>query len=239
MFRAASNLLTVLAGALLLASCGGAEKKAAAAPPDDAAVSDALADPIMTDPDLTSQNQAHAAVVAAGPVTSALPPIDRSPEAIAAAEDAAKQLVGGPIADAPSPAAADLALLRDALTAAQMAAAARITRDDCLQAIAYTARWAALLARPFEVYPRGAVEEAAGTDAGGCGLRVVHFRTPVAVDDVVAFYHARLRAAGYPVAHGADGADHVLRGRKGAVAYVLYVRPAEDGLTAADIVVAG
>lgn len=239
MFRPAPRLLTCLVGALSLASCGAAEKDVVRPAPDDAAVNDALADPIMTDPDLTSQNQAHAAVVAAGPVSSALPPIDRSPEAIAAAEDAAKRLVGGTIAEAPEPAAAELGPLRDTVTAAQMAAAARIARGECLAALEYTARWAAALPKPLEVYPRGAVEEAAGSDTAGCGLRIVHFRTPVTVDDVVAFYHARLAAAGYPAEHVAQGGDHGLRGRKGAAAYLIYIRPAEDGLTMADIVVVG
>jgi hypothetical protein len=238
MFRSAPRLLTWLAGTVLLAGCGDVDKDAARPAPADPAVEDALADPIMTDPDLTSQNQAHAAVAAAGLVDSALPPIDASPEAIAAARDAAQRLVGGPIGEAPDPAAADLAPLRGAVTAAQMAAAARVTRGECLSSIEYTARWAAALPAPLEVYPRGAVEEAAGSDAAGCALRVVHFRTPVPMGDVIAFYSARLAAVGSPAEHLAQGEDHVLRGRKGALAYLVYVRPAEDGLTAADLVVA-
>ena len=61
MFRPAPLLMSGLAGLLLLAGCGRAEKSVAAAP-EDAAVIDALADPIMTDPDLTSQDQSHAAM---------------------------------------------------------------------------------------------------------------------------------------------------------------------------------
>jgi hypothetical protein len=223
---------------MLLAGCKADQKRVTAPAPDDAAITAALADPIMTDPDLVSQNHAHAAVMVAGPVNSALPPIDRSPEAIAAAQDAAGRLVGGPITDAPRPAPLDLSALREAVTAGQMASAARLARAGCLASIAYTARWAAMLPAPFEVYPSGAVDEAAGIDAGDCALRVVHFRTPVAVDAVVAFYDARLRAAGYAARHVADGADHALRGSKAGVSYMIYVRPDEGGLTAADIVVA-
>jgi hypothetical protein len=236
--RRPSLLLLPVAGALLLASCGGGQSNAAPPAPDDAAVTDALADPIMTDPDLLSQNQAHAAIVVAPPMNSALPPIDRSAEAIAAATDAAAQMVGRAIPDAPAPASADLSPFREAVTAAQMAVATRVAAPGCAANVSYTARWAAALPAPLQVYPRGAVEEAAGTDAGGCGLRVIHFRTPVAVDDVMAFYHARLRAAGYPAEHVAQDAEHVLRGRKGGRAYLIYLRPA-DGLTAADVVVAG
>jgi len=139
---------------------------------------------------------------------------------------------------APAPSAGDLKPFREAVTAVQMASVAKVSQG-CVQSAAYTARWAAALTGPLQVYPRGAVEEAAGTDASNCGLRVVHFKTPVPSDDVLAFYHARLRAAGYPVEHVGDGADHLLRGRKGASIYAIYVRKDDDGLTATDIITAG
>jgi hypothetical protein len=224
---------------LLLAGCGRAANDVPPSPPQDAAIADALSDPIMTDPDLVAQNQAHAAIAVSGPVSSAFPPVDDSDEAVSAARDEAAQLAGGTIPAAPAASAGTFAPLRDAVTAAQMAVAAGVTRDDCARAVEYTARWAALLPGPLQVYPRGAVEEAAGTDAANCALRVIHFRTPVAVDDVIAFYHARLRAAGYAVQHQADGAEHALRGRKAGSGFLVYVRKAGEGLTAADIVVAG
>jgi hypothetical protein len=224
---------------LLLAGCGGAAGDALAPAPVDAAVSDALADPIMTDPDLVSQNGAYSAVAVSGPVSSALPPIDRGNAAIGAARDAATDLLGGKVPAAPAPASADVAAYREAVTAAQMASAAKAADPGCIRSMEYTARWAAVLPAPLQVYPRGAVEEAAGTDAAGCAVRVVHFKTPVTLDDVLAFHYARLRAAGYPVEHVAKGVDHVLRGRKGATGYVIYIRQTEDGLTAADIIVAG
>lgn len=234
MFRAAFLMLP-----LLIAGCGGAAKEAQAPVPVDAAVSDALADPIMTDPDLVSQNGAYSAVAVSGPVSSALPPIARDAAAIGAARDAAASLLGGEAPPVPAPLSADVAAYREAVTAAQMAGAAKAADPGCIRNMQYTARWAALLPAPLQVYPRGAVEEAAGTDAAGCALRVVQFKTPVTPDDVLAFHYARLRAAGYPVEHVANGADHVLRGRKGATGYVIYVRQPDDGLTAVDIIVAG
>jgi len=225
--------------ALLLAGCGGTADDASPPAPADAAISDALADPIMTDPDLVSQNGAYSAVMVSGPVSSALPPIARDAAAVGAARDEASDLLGGTIPAVPAPASGNLKPFREAVTASQMAGAAAIASRACIQGAAYTARWAAVLPGPLQVYPRGAVEDAAGTDAGGCALRVVHFKTAVAADDVLAFHHARLRAAAYPVEHVADGENHLLRGRKGGVSYAIYVRKAEDGLTAGDIVVAG
>ena len=67
----------------------------------------------------------------------------------------------------------------------------------------------------FPVYPRGAVQEAAGTDKDGCKLRVVNYVTPVGIDDVVSFYFTRARMAGFDAAHRKDGQDNVLSGTKG------------------------
>jgi len=233
----AAVLLPALA-ALLLAGCGEAREDSPAPEPADAAIVDALSDPIMTDPELASQNGAHAAISVAGPASSALPPIDRSDDAVDAARDAAAQLAGGTIAAVPEAVNADLKPLRAATTAATMAAAARVPGSECAGQVGYSARWAALLPDALPVYPRGAVAEAAGVDAA-CRLRIAHFRTPVSIADVLGFYHARARAAGYSVRHEVDGQEHLLRGSRGGAGYVVYLRKAEDGLTTADLVTGG
>lgn len=222
-----------------LAGCGGMDKPQASQVPGDAAVIDALAGPIMTDADLAALNDDNAAITVGGPIDSALPPIDRGRDAVVSAREAAARLVGGKVPLLPDGTSEDLAPLRAAVTAAQMAVAADVAPAACAAGVRYTARWAAALPPPLQVYPRGAVEEAAGNDTAGCALRVVHFRTPVAVADVTAFYYARLRASGWPSSHGVDGDEHLLRGRSGGTGYIVYVRKAPDGLTAADIVLGG
>jgi hypothetical protein len=229
MHRAAALVLV-----LSLAGCGRAEREPAAPAPVDPAIADALADPIMTDLELAVQNEAHAAIGVSGPVNAALPPIDRSDEAISAAKAAAGTIRGAPPAEP-----GDTKALREAVTAGQMASAARIATPACIGEIRYTARWAAQLPAGFDLYPRGAVEEAAGVARPGCAFRVVHYATPVPVEDVIAFHHAGLRAAGYPAQRLADGADQVLRGRKGATAYVVYVRRDERGLIVVDVILGG
>jgi hypothetical protein len=227
-----------VACSLLLAGCGEGRKSVPKQAVDDPALGAALADPIMVDADLVGQNQGFAAVVATGPTIIELPLLDSSPEAVAAAKADAVRLAGGSIKPAPEPAqgnAADAAI-RDAVTAGQLAKAADAA---CADKAEYTARWAAALPEALPVYPRGAVQEAAGSDADGCGLRVVKFATPVEIADVLAFYATRAGAAGYAVRHSVHDSDHILWGAKGRAAYLLRVRPGDDGLTEADLVVSG
>src|SRR5690606_31844647 len=121
----------------------------------------------------------------------------------------------------------------------QVAQAARTGNVDCSSKVEYSAQWAARLPQGLEVYPRGAVQEAAGTDRDGCRLRVVHFVIPVEPKDVMDFYFTRATAAGYDARHTLDGGDHVLGGRKGGSAYVVHAKAGEGGLTEVDLVVSG
>jgi hypothetical protein len=235
MIRAAFCLV---AGASLLAACGEAKRDAKAPAPIDPAVAEALADPLMTDPDLTMQNDTGAAIVIAGADSATLPPIDRDEAAVAAAREAAARLVGRTPPVAPDPASDDLRALRASVTAAQIAKASGLVRHDCAAKLVASARWAAVLPDPFRPYPRSAVETAAGADGPGCALRVVRVKTPVPLEDVLSFHAARLRTAGYAVRHGADGEDHVLRASKGGDGFLLYLRKGADGLTTADLVAA-
>lgn len=236
MFRPA---FLALSGFALLAGCGGVKEDAPAPPPADAAIDDALAMPIMTDPDLSAQSGVDAAIVVPGPTGAALPPIDRGDEAIDAAKDAAARLVGGAFPAIPAPAKGNLAAFRDPMTAAQLAAAAKVARPDCVGQASSTARWGAALPEALQPYPRGALVEAAGTDAAGCALRAVRYRTPVSPNEVLAFHYARLRAAGYAVQHSADGDDHVLAGRRGTGSYAIHVGKPADGLIPVDILSGG
>jgi hypothetical protein len=110
---------------------------------------------------------------------------------------------------------------------------------DCTKKAQYSATWAGKLPKDLPVYPRGAVQEAAGTDADGCHLRVVNFVSPVTPRDVIDFYYTKATAAGYGAEYRMDGSDNVLGGRKGGQAYVVYVRKLANGLTEVDLVSSG
>lgn len=225
---------------LLLAGCGGAPETVNVGD-DDPALSAALAGQIMIDPDLVGQNRANSAA-AMPPRNGALPTVDRSPEMIAAARAGATSLVGGPgrVRKAPEPREAHRALPPgSALTAAARAAASPSGAGDCAERARYTMQWAARLPEAFPVYPRGAVQEAAGTDEGGCSLRVVNFVTPVPLDEVMNFYFTRATGGGFSTDHVLQDGEHVLSGIKGDASYVVYARRLPSGNTEIDLLTAG
>ncbi len=236
MINSARCLLTGIIAAALVTGCNQAENKAASVE-QDPAMTGALDGQIMVDPELSGQN---GAAVAAGGGAVALPPERVSPQAIAAAIQEATRLVGGTIESLPAPGAGNITSLAEAAaTSAQVAEAARAASVDCTSKVQYSAEWASKLPKPLAVYPRGAVQESAGVNTGGCALNVVTFVTPVQPDDVLGYYYTAVRKAGYNANYRMDGSDHVLGGKSGGKAYVIYARALDNGLTEVDLVDSG
>jgi hypothetical protein len=222
--------------ALPLAACKSEHKPEQQAEKDPA-MTGALDEQIMVDPDMTGND---GAAVVANERAIELPPQQRSPEAIQAARDEAMVLAGGNLKSAPRPqAGSPSSLVEGAATAAQVAQEARAASTDCTRKAQYTATWAAKLPKDLPVYPRGAVQEAAGTDADGCHLRVVNFVSPVTPADIIDFYFTKATGAGYGAEYRMDGTDHVLGGRKGGQAYLVYARKLGNGLTEVDLIASG
>lgn len=225
-----------LAGTLLLAGCGTKDKKPADSE-SDPALSGALGDRIMVDPEMAGQDGA-APAPHGGQIT--VPPADRSPEAIEAAKAKAAALAGGKLLPAPQPAQGGVNTLTEgAATAAQVAQAAKVAHTDCASKVQYSNTWATRLPADMPVYPRGAVQEAAGIDSDACALRVVNFITPVTPADVMSFYYTSASRGGYGAEYKLDGNDHVLGGHKNGKAYVVYARKQDNGLTEVDLVTSG
>jgi hypothetical protein len=210
---------------LLLAGCGGND--AAVTVPDiDPALSAALAEPLLVDLDLVGQNRANSA--ADLPTRDgSLPTNDDNPVAIAAARAEALELVGGP------------GRMQSAPAAREGSANPAGVRANCLDRVQRTAQWAARMPGPFPVYPRGAVQEAAGTDASGCALRVVSFVTPVPLGDVMDFYFTRARDAGFSAQRVLDDGEDVLSGGNDRASFAVYGRRLPSGNTAVDLVTSG
>jgi hypothetical protein len=233
------RLSLIAAGAALaLAGCADREQPAEPVGDDDPALSRALADPIMIDPDLAAQNRANSAA-ALPSQDGSLPTVDNNPEAIAAARADALKLVGGPgrMRKAPEPREVAGELPGSAsLTAPARAAAAPGVDASCAARAEYTMQWAARMPAPFPIYPRGATQEAAGTDAAGCSLRVVNFVTPVPLGEVMDFYFTRARAAGFSAERVLQDGDDLLAGTRGDATYAVYARRLPSGLTEVDLV---
>jgi hypothetical protein len=235
------SLALAAAPALLLAGCGQSDKEQPAAQEGDPALTGALGDEIMVDPDLAGENQANSAL-AVGSRSGALPPQEMTPESVAAARAAAVKLRGGAAELTHAPEAKEVqgGLPKDAtLSAAARAAASPGGSGNCADKAEYTMAWANRLPSTFPVYPRGAVQEAAGTDAGDCALRVVNFQTGVPLNDVIDFYFSSARKAGYSAQRVRDGGDDVLGGVKGTASYVIYARQLPSGATDVDLVING
>ncbi len=224
---------------LALAACGSKGSSDAEVKSEAVGLELALASPMMADPDLTSRNLAESAIAGGGPPAMVLPPFERGTEAAEAAKEDAAKLSGGAIASASSSEGDIDPALRDAVAASQRASAIKGPGKDCGAKADYALAWSLQLPTALPIYPRGALIEAAGSDRDGCRLRVVRFVTPVDPQDVVDFYHARARAAGFAMRHRADEETHQLTGTKGAGEFVVQVRKRPDGLTEADIVANG
>jgi len=224
--HAASNAL-LIGCAALLAGCAG-DSEPAAEPEDDPALGAALNEPIMIDLDLVGQNRANS-VAALAAEDGSLPTIDNNPEVIVEARTEALRLVGGP---------GNMRQAPDRLAAASSTEAPAM-RPDCAARLEYTAQWAARLPAAFPAYPRAAVQEAAGTDANGCALRVIVFETPVPADEVIDFYFTRGRAAGFSARHSLRDGETMLTGAKGRASYEVHARRLPSGNSEVALVTSG
>ena len=227
-------ILTALAA---LAACGRAADAPATRGNDDPLVAAALADPIASDPELAAQNRANAAA-ALPAVDGSVPTLDISAQAIAAARADALAALGGPeeMRSAPAPRRIAVTLPARARLRIVALAAAAATLQDCAAKLEYTAAWAAKLPVAFPVYPRGAVQEAAGTEAAGCSLRAVKFQTPVPLGDVIDFYFSQARKAGFSATHVVEDGDDVLAGTRGTAGYTVHARHLPSGATEVDLI---
>lgn len=234
-----NRLVCLIIPALALAACGGAKDPATKSTEADPAISGALADQIMVDPDLAKQNRGNAALSGGGPADGSLPLEQASPEAIAAAKADALRLVGGRMQLAPSANGSGSQQGAELATAADVASNVPGIGAACPDKVEYSAAWAAKMPAAFPVYPRGHINEAAGTDQDGCALRVVSFVTPVAPMDVMNFYYTRARSAGFAAERRREGGDDVLGGTKSGAAYLVYARQMPNGLTEVDLVANG
>ncbi|WP_427965811.1 hypothetical protein [Altererythrobacter sp.] len=209
----------------------------ASGPEMDPLVQQALNDRLMTDPDLAFQNEGNAALTIG--YDHSLPRIENGPEITALTRDETRMalLDGGEIAELPaSISEPEIASYTEDLSAEERARMAGVA-EACAQGLEHSTIWAARLQDYAEIVPRGAVVDAAGSDRAGCKLRIVTYRTPLAIEDVMQFNFTLAVRAGFdPEYLAGSGPERAIRGRKGGKNLAVYVRPGFDGLTDVDIV---
>lgn len=237
--------------ALLAAACGGPKPDAArridtldqeltgtnvAAPgaafKGDPALTAALHDQIMVDPDLAQQANRNALRPPPQPVSGATPPEDIAARPGPAEHDVLRH------APAAQGSCRECAAAREALTLGALPGRARWAVGTCSNAITYSATWSTRLPPGVPLYPDARVSEAAGADGQGCALRIVSFTSGASPQRLLDWYYTRTGAAGFSAGHGADKDGEILAGRHaGGGAYLLSVRPHADGGSEADLMV--
>jgi len=204
-----------LAGALALAACGSGSNANLAEIDNellgngaDPALTSALEDQILSDPNLVQQ---------------ANPNTVRPPETPVQAQ---------------YPAGPDPRVRRAAATESGGRVAPPMPSGACGADFDYGPQWAGRLPAEFPPYPGGRVTEAAGADAADCRVRVVTFTTSDPYNRVLEHYRSVAARAGFSAEHQVRGEDQLLGGvnERSNGAFVLIVTPKSNGSEVALIV---
>ena len=185
--------------ALLVSGCAPQPTKPAPTNAVDPAVTDAIADPILVDPQLAGQADGDVVRPAGAPFGAPVPQ-------------------GAPMPDmAASP------------LASRMIALAHTRRDfaACDTAVRYTMAWAARLPADLPLPADAQVIEAIGSDAQHCRLRAVGVVQPGTPPLVLSGWQTLASGAGYVV--DSAGAGAIFGHRSDGAAIAIAVTPVEGG----------
>ena len=223
----------------LLAACGPGGGEAAQGQgliAADPVIARALHDPLMSDPDLASRNEAAAAIGFAD--SAALPVLKGSSAAADAAREAMRieLLESGKLPDLPPATQAPGPAPLGPMTGAQALLGAVGAPAPCAAGLKEDFALAATLAPAAAIPPRAMVVQAGASDAKGCALRIIRYLTPAAPEDVLQYHHVRAGRAGLaPTRHAAPGDSIAARG-KGNERLVVSLRKAANGMTGVTLV---
>ena len=239
MFRTIGFILFVFLP-LALAGCGGADmanntlSDAELGNAADPALTGALQDQIMVDPQLGGQANGDAIRPPSQPYSGGVP--DDAVAANGSKVDTAGLLkTPAPVSGKQCP---QCAAARESVTLAGIAARQTNARTKaCAGSLKYSASWAQRLPADLPLYPQARVTEAAGAQ-GNCALRVVSFSAAQPMQILLDWYYTKAVRAGYSAEHQVDGAQHILGGARARDdgAYVLFMTPRKDGGTDVDLV---
>lgn len=231
----------------LTAACSDGPEQSVAAPEAELIASDpviarALHDPLMSDPDLASRNEANAAL--GGPDSHALPVLPATSADASAAREAMRLelLATGPIPDLPPvpgedededdarPAPAPLAPMGPMAPPADLLAALGLPAR-CAAQLKEDFALAASLPAAAALPPQGMVMQAGGSEAAGCRVRIIRYVSAAPLIDVLQYHHARASRAGLTGRRQALPADMIIAEGKGGERLVVEARRAAHGMT--------
>jgi len=223
--KSAATLLrsAALAGLLALAACGSGDQNNLSEMDNsligngaDPALTSALEDQILVDPNLVQQSHPNTVRPPETPVQAQYP-ADGAGGSAAAGGGA-----GG-------------SRVREA-TAATTGGSGQATPGACGVPLSYGNEWANRLPAEFPPYPGARITEAAGNNRGACQIRVVTFATADPYNRVLEHYRSLAARARFSAEQQARGGDQVLGGTRGEAAYYLIVTPTQAGSDVALIV---
>lgn len=221
-----------------LAACGDPEAQAAADAAQlaqDPVVARALHDPLMSDPDLASRNEANAVLGFAD--SSALPTFTATSAAAQAAREAARAelLEGGAIPDLPLPNTEPRGAALGPMARPADLIAALGAPSSCAGQLRQNFAYAAGLPPVAGIMPHGMVLQAGGADTPTCGIRIVRYHTAAASGDVLEYHHAQAVRAGLRALRYTKPEENIAASGARDESLVVHVRKAAGGLTAVDL----
>ena len=209
-----SILFTLAAASLALPACGRDSGNDLAAMDNellangvDPALTSALEDQILVDPNLVQQANPNTIRPAEAPVQAQYPAGSARSEAALASMHQAGRASG--------------------------ASTGQATAGPCGSTVPFDhgPQWARRLPAEFPLYPGGRLTDAAGSDSGDCRMRVVTFTTADPYARVLEHYRSLAARGGFTAEHQQRGTDHVLGGvnARNDGAYYLIVTPRPQG----------
>lgn len=202
----------------------------------DPVIARALHDPLMSDPDLASRNEANAAIGFAD--SGALPVFAGGREAASAARESLRieLLEAGPIPDLPFPHDGSSGTTLGPMTSPANLLAAVGAPAGCAERLKEDFALAANLPPVAAIPPRAMLVQAGGADASGCRIRIIRYLSAAPREDVLQYHFTRAMRAGLYARRYAKPGDSIAATGGGGETLVAHVRPAANGLTGVTLV---
>lgn len=217
----------LMALAFALSACSGDKDKSQAGNDVDPAVSNALEDQIMVDPNLVRQANRFGRSSATG-----------SQSSVPATGTGGPAVSTDKLIKAPSPKAGNAS---KGITLGQLAneQSGRGKAAACDKNFQFGAAWATRLPAAFPLYPDAQVTEAAGNDEQPCRMRLVSFASKTPMQTLIDFYYTQAVRNGFNAEHQLSEGEHILAGSrdKDDSAYYLTFNARKGGGTDVDMIV--